>query len=153
MDLFKAVWPDVTKQVLASPEFFPNGMDDLKLVIDNSGPSQRARTTLKLHEALGLQKHQVLWHPPQSPDFQSPIEQAWPKLNSAVRKLIRQGRRGAYTLEEFKELFRTAWLGSTDPLWPPLHAKDEVKHQVDNMMEQLKEVHASGGSWGKRKRG
>lgn len=153
VDMMKSVWPHVQRQVASNPTVFPKGMADLKIIMDGSGPNQRARYELGLAKQLGLEEAQILWHPAYSPDFQSPIEQSWSRLNAAIRRRIIDENRAGYTLEEFKELILTTWSGSTDPPRPPLHKDGEVEREVENMLEALGVVFKHKGGRGKRKHG
>jgi uncharacterized protein YqcC (DUF446 family) len=135
--------------VQANPRVFPQGMRSAYLMIDRAPWHMRA-VKMGLLEELGMQPHQLLPHPPNSPDFQAPIEWGHALLVRKVQAALAQDGQ-LRTADAVKKVLQATWEGKgrgarKNPLLTP-EVITEMFKKLEHIMHDVIE---QGGGWGKK---
>lgn len=134
---------------------FPNGYRDLRIVLDNAQWNTKAKKDGLIHE-LGLSEENFIKHPPNSYDFQLPIEQAWSTLVSRLKRALPAS--SIHDLQDTKDFVKKQWEGGlkkrkASKRTPRLIGPERAERMARNQQETLAEIAAAKGQWSKRSRG
>jgi hypothetical protein len=92
-DIFELkVMPEIRAVVKQYPGVFPNGLRDVKIMMDNA-PCHKAAVVRGLLGRCGLTEKNLVPHPPASPDFQAPVEWSHSWVLSACRAYLSSNSR------------------------------------------------------------
>jgi hypothetical protein len=155
--MVKVFLPWMEQVIAENPGVFPNGKRSVLLMLDRApwhtsamGPTHDVLTKL------GLKKSQVLPHPPDSPDFQGPIEWSHSILLRAVKQRLAKDA-GIRQPSQIKRLIKQTWEGSkfkaqkrkADAM-PPLLSPEQVTAMFKKLRHTYEEVVRNGGRWGRK---
>ena len=99
----------IDKVIAAHPEVFPDGRRSAIIVFDRARAQQKA-LDLGLMQKLGMRREQAIAHPPNSPDFNAPVEHAHALLKAEVKKAFAEDAR-IQTSAQVKQLIQRVWKG------------------------------------------
>jgi len=86
-DMGDVYGPWIAQIVKDHPEHFPNGIEDVLLLMDNS-PQHKAAEAMEVFDNMHMLASQRLPHPPYSHEFQNPIEWAFGTLKADLRRAL-----------------------------------------------------------------
>lgn len=143
--------PYIKRTVAGNRTIFPRGMQDVLLVMDNAKWHVKAVKD-GLMAKLGLTADNLLTHPPNSPDFQGPIEWAHGRLQREVAHLL-ASRPKICKPATVKALIKRTWEGSTgkdSSRQKPLLSSDTISKSFRKLRHSMKQVVDAEGGWGRK---
>lgn len=140
------VWPRILETVNRHRHLFPHGVADVKLAWD--GASYHAKAVrLGLLAALGVKPTQLAPHPPNSPDFQAPVEWSHSYLNRATNIYL-QKHKHIRSEESIRELMEDIFYGRVVVDKTQAISAATVAGAFRRLERNYVAVMDAGGGWG-----
>lgn len=137
-------------------KYFPNGMKDVIIMMDGAS-WHKCATEGGLAKDMGLKPEQFLDHPPNSADFQGPIEWSHNALTQATRAALARDtslREPAAVKAKIQDL----WEGTkfkkklrASAAREPLLSAESIAEGFDKLPATYRAVVAANGNWGKKR--
>jgi hypothetical protein len=145
--MIKEVKPKIEALVRSHKREFPNGMASVLLMMDGAA-WHTAAVKEGLLGKMGIPPGNLLAHPPNSPDFQAPVEWANAALGASLTEYLKR-HPAISTPAGYKRAARENFDGKLLYRKPVLTAAG-VKRAFDAMFTNMEAVRAADGGWGQR---